>query len=90
MIEHKAALDLIKTIGYRDNKGSFKVAFLKCNRHKKTGGQWVILDNACSCGLPPNCNGHEMVGIRDMQSGKEYAVHNRLIFELNEQEIYWV
>jgi hypothetical protein len=75
---------------YRDGNGTFAATFLKCNRHEKSGGDLVFVDEACCMGLPPNCDGHEMIGIRDMQTGKKYAVHNRLLFQLNNEEIYWV
>jgi hypothetical protein len=31
-----------------------------------------------------------MVGIKDMDSGKRYPVHNRLLFSLNKMEVYWI
>jgi hypothetical protein len=89
-IDIKSALQLIDSKDYRDGKGNFSVIFMTCHRKKKTGGELIRLDNACKCGLPPNCKGHEMRGIKDMETGKPYAVHNRLIFTLNQQEIYWV
>lgn len=89
-IDLKVALQDIDKKDYRDGNGNFAIAFMTCDRTKKTGGEIIILTNACKCGLPPTCKGHEMRGIKDMETGKPYAVHNRLIFTYNEQEIYWV
>lgn len=90
MILLKDALNLIDSKDYRDGNGNFAIAFVTCDRTKKTGGEIIELINACAAGLPPNCKGHEMRGIKDMDSGKPYAVHNRLIFTVNKQEVYWV
>lgn len=89
MIWLKDALSAIRKKDYRDGNGTFKIGFLKCNRYEATGGELVILENACSMGLPPNCKPYAMVGIRCMDTGKPYAVHNYLIFQFNDQEIYW-
>lgn len=83
-------LRLIRERDYRDGKGSFSATFMLCHRHKQTGGELIELTNACCCGLPPNCNGHEMVGIKDMETGKPYPVHNRLLFVIEGKEVYWV
>lgn len=89
-IDLKLALADMKTKDYRDGGGTFGIVFLTANRDKKTGGEIIRLTNAHQCGLPPNCKGHEMRGVKDMATGKPYAVHNRLIFEYNGEEIFWV
>lgn len=90
MIELKMALREIDRMDYRDGQGQFSILFLTCHRDKKSGGEWVHLDRACSMGLPPNSKGKEMRGIRDMDTGKKYAVHNRLMFKFNNEDIFWV
>ena len=90
MLDLKSGIKFIKSRDYRDGNGTFQVAFLKCNRTKKIGGEYVSLENACHCGLPPNCQDHEMIGIMDMDTGKKFAVHIRLLFDLNKQPIYWI
>jgi hypothetical protein len=90
MLSLNDALQIIKLHDYRDGNGSFKAVFMTCHREDKKGGELIELKNACGMGLPPKCAGHEMIGIRDMETGKPYAVHNRLLFTVNEQEIYWV
>lgn len=90
IISLKEALQFIDKHDYRDGNGSFKIAFMLTNRTELTGGDIIILENACRMGLPPNCKDHEMRGIKDMDTGKPYAVHNRLMFSLNDQEIYWI
>lgn len=90
MIDLKQALKEMKQKDYRDNNGSFAIVFLTCNRHLKTGGELINLKNACAMGLPPNCTDHEMRGVKDMETGKRYAVHNRLMFMYNNEEIIWV
>ena len=90
MIDLKHALIEMKQKDFRDNNGNFSVLFLTCNRDKKMGGNWIKIPNACRCGLPPHCKEHEMIGVKDMDTGKKYAIHNRLIFEFNNQPIYWV
>lgn len=90
MIELKHALREIDKMDFRDGNGNFSIVFLTCNRDKKTGGELIRLENANSCGLPPNCKGHEMRGIKDNETEKRYAVHNRLIFQFNNEEIFWI
>jgi hypothetical protein len=90
MIALADALKIIRQHDYRDGNGSFGVVFLTCNRTDRTGGELIELTEACGCGLPPTCKDHDMIGIKDMQTGKPYAVHNKLLFQINKQEIYWV
>lgn len=90
LIELKLALREIDRKDFRDGHGDFSILFLTCNRDKKIGGEFIRLEKACSCGLPPNCKGHEMRGVKDMITGKKYAVHNRLIYEFDNKVIYWV
>jgi len=90
MIALKDTLRAIKLHDYRDGRGTFSVIFLTCNRAKKTGGELIELTEACAMGLPPNCKDSDMIGIKDMSTGKPYAVHNKLIFQFNKQEVYWV
>ena len=75
---------------YRDGNGTFSIQFMTCHRTKKEGGEILSFNSACKCGLPPSCKGQEMRGIKDMETGKPYAIHNRLIFTINGKEIYWV
>lgn len=89
-IEIKDVLTDMKTKDYRDGGKTFSIKFMTCNREKKTGGDIIELKTAHQCGLPPNCKGHEMRGIKDMETGKPYAVHNRLMLEYDGQEIYWI
>src|SRR3546814_10511171 len=89
MVELKDALKQIDEKDHRDGKGSFRILFLTCHRDKRKGGEWISLPRACSMGLPPNSKGKEMRGILCMETGHKYAVHNRLIFQFNSQDIYW-
>lgn len=84
-----AVLADIKTKDYRDNNGTFEIRFVTAHRIKRNGGEFIHLEKACRAGLPPNCDGHEMIGLRDMETGKPYAVHNRLILDYNKQEVFW-
>jgi len=90
MLDLNEALKDMKTKDYRDGGGTFSIAFITCNRDKRTGGDIISIKNAHSCGLPPKCKGHEMRGVKDMDTGKPYAVHNRLIIEYNGHEIFWI
>jgi hypothetical protein len=90
MIELKEALREIDSKDFRDNNGNFSLLFMTCDVNRNTGGELIELTNACKCGLPPGCKGHEMRGIKDMETGKPYAVHNRLIFQFNKKPIFWV
>jgi hypothetical protein len=91
MIALKNALRLMSKKDYRDGNGTFSIVFMTCNRDKKTGGEIVRIDNACQCGLPSNYgNLNEMRGIMDMDTGKKTAVHNRLIFQVDNSEVYWI
>jgi len=91
MIALNNALKLLAAHDYRDGNGTIPIVIMKCNREKKKGGQLIQIDKACSCGLPPTCkNANEMRGVMDMETGKKYAVHNRLIFQINGKEVYWV
>lgn len=90
MIELKDALRDIDRKGYRDQNGSFSITFMTCDVNRHKGGEMISLSNACGCGLPPDSQGQEKRGIKDMDTGRPYVVHNRLIFEYNGKPIYWV
>ena len=89
MIRLKDAISAIGKMDYRDGNGTFSISFLTCDRTKKTGGEIITLEKACGMGLPPNCKLYAMRGIKCMETGKPYAVHNYLIFSFNGQQIYW-
>lgn len=62
----------------------FDVRFLKCNREKKTGGDWVVMKGVVKTGLPFNCADKFMFGVKVPGSGAApVAVHGRLISHLN-------
>jgi len=90
MLELKDALRQLDRMDFRDGNGTFSLVFMTCHRDKETGGELIELPKANRCGLPPNCKDLEMRGIRDAETGKKYAVHNRLMFRMNGKEIYWV
>jgi len=90
MLDYNAALKLIKSKDFRDRKGDFSAVFLSADRTRNTGGDLVCLEHACGCGLPRSCQDQEMIGIMDMDTGRRYPVHTRLIFQIDKQEIYWV
>lgn len=90
MLELKDALRQLDRMDYRDGNGTFSIVFMTCNRDKKAGGEMIELDEANRCGLPPTCKDHEMRGVRCAETGKKYAVHNRLMFRFNGEEIFWV
>lgn len=89
MISLPEVLRKIEEKNHLNVKVVFSLTFLKANRDEKTGGQFVMLEKASSCGLPPNCRSYEMRGVKCLETGKRYAVHNRLMFQYNQQEIYW-
>jgi hypothetical protein len=82
--------ELLKQLEQHDHERSdstFSMVYLDCNRTKRTGGNWVRIDQARKCGLPYHCADHEMRGIVD-ENGKRTAVHLRLIFEFNGNTVY--
>jgi hypothetical protein len=90
VIELKLALRKIDQMDYRDGNGSFSIVFLTADRNRKTGGEFIVLKDANKCGIPSGCKDHEMRGIRCNDTGKKYAVHNRLMFQFNNEDIYWI
>ena len=89
MIEIKLAIREIDSKGQKDGNGTFAVQFMTLDANRGTGGELISIENACGCGLPPSCKGHEMRGIMDLDTHKPYAVHNRLMFQINHLPIYW-
>lgn len=67
----------------------FSIAFLKCDRNKKTGGELVTIARAQKHGLKAFHGYKRMIGIFDHDTGRRAAVHERLIFKFNGQEVYW-
>lgn len=90
MISLRDALQHIDARDYRDSNGTFSIQFMTCHRAKREGGQIITIEKAAKCGLPPNCKGHAMRGIKDSDTGKKTAVHNNLIFTLNGMEVFWI
>ena len=89
MISKRDALRHIDQRDYRDGNGTFPIQFMTCHRALKEGGEIITLEHACKCGLPPTCKGHDMRGIKDMDTGKPYPVHINLMFTVDRKEIYW-
>ena len=90
MISQAAAVEHIKQHDYRDGKGTFAIQFMTCDRTKKEGGEILTIEKACGCGVPPYCKPYYMRGIKDMDTGKKYAVHVPLIFTLDGKDIFWI
>ena len=90
MISQPDAVKHIRRHDYRDGNGAFKAQFMLCDRTKKEGGEILTIENACGCGIPPTCKAYYMVGIKDMDNGKKYAVHVPLLFTLDGKEVFWV
>ncbi|WP_374949626.1 hypothetical protein [Mucilaginibacter sp.] len=83
---------MTSAIHYRDMiklmaAGAFSMVYLSCHRSKKTGGDWITVENVTKCGLPYSCKDHEMIGYRE-ESGKITAVHLRLVFQINGMQVY--
>jgi hypothetical protein len=81
--------DMCKDIDAADHKGTViipSLVYLRCNRTKRTGGDWVRLENIQKCGLPYHCKDHEMRGFKDA-TGKVTPVHLRLIYEYNGMQV---
>ena len=72
-----------------DDMPVFSLKFMKINRSLKKGGDFVYLERAIKCGLTYSCNKNDMRGIKDLDTGKTTAVHNRLIFEFNNEKVFW-
>lgn len=68
---------------------SFSITFMTCNRETKKGGQIITIARAQKTGLKNAPGNKFLIGIYCHDTGKRYPVHERLIFKLNGQEIYW-
>jgi type 1 fimbria pilin len=89
MISLEIALNEMRNAELGKSQKSFAISFLNCNRDKKTGGEMVTIIQAQKHGLKNTPGYRHMVGIYDHNSGKRMAVHERLIFKFNGQEVFW-
>lgn len=71
-----------------ESQKTFSITFLKCNRDKKTGGELISLVKAQKHGLKAQPGYKYMVGIYDPETGRRMAVHEKLIFKFNGQEVF--
>lgn len=81
-IHYREMIKEMEAADHETGKKTFSLVYIDCNRNKRTGGNWIKVENATKCGLPYHCAAHEMRGIVD-EHGKKTAVHLRLIFEFN-------
>lgn len=86
-IPYRDMLKLLESADHENGNQTFSLVYLNCNRNKRTGGEWISIDNAKKCGLPYHCADKEMRGIMDT-NGKVTAVHLRLIFQFNNLTVY--
>ena len=89
MIALETVLNEMRNSEFGKSKKSFAITFLNCNRDKKTGGDLITIINAQKHGLKNTSGYRHLVGIYDHASGKRMAVHERLIFKFNGQEVFW-
>ena len=89
MIALETVLIQMKDAELGKSQKAFALTFLHCNRDKKTGGEMVTIIKAQKHGLKNKPGYRYMVGIFDHNSGKRMAVHERLIFKFNGQEVFW-
>lgn len=89
MISLEEAKKIMDRAEYGKSKESFAISFLSCNRDKKTGGEMVTIINAQKHGLKQRPGYRYMVGIYDLNSNRHNAAHERLIFKINGQEVFW-
>jgi hypothetical protein len=86
-IHYSELLKLFEEADHERGNNTLSLVYLSCNRNKKTGGEWVRVENVKKCGLPYHCADHEMRGIMH-PNGKIDAIHLRLTFEVNGQQVY--
>lgn len=89
MIALEIALNEMKSAELGKSQKSFAITFLNCHRTKKTGGEMITIIQAQKHGLKNAPGYRHMVGILDVNFGKRMAVHERLIFKFNGQEVFW-
>lgn len=82
------ALKIMDRCQYPNDQEVFSILYLKLDRKRKTGGQWVSVDRAQKCGLPYAMKENKMKGLVDLASGKKTAIHYDLVFEFNGMKIY--
>tara|TARA_Y100000758_G_C15866057_1_gene354871 strand:+ start:171 stop:455 length:285 start_codon:yes stop_codon:yes gene_type:complete len=68
----------------------FSIAFVTCNRNKKTGGEIIRLDNAVRVGQKHNTVANKTIGVKQLgNTHHPYAVHTRLILEFNNRKVFY-
>lgn len=82
------ALRVMDKCHYPSDHETFSILYMKLDRRRGTGGQWVRVEKAQKCGLPYAVKDKKMRGLVDLASGKKTAIHYDLIYELNGMKIY--
>ena len=84
------ALDVFDLKGKGDAPVPFDVAYVSCNRSKKTGGKIERMTGVVKTGLPWSMKETFMIGIKVPGSkAKPVAIHNRLIIEVNGEPVFY-
>lgn len=89
MITLDAALEITRRAVFGESQETFSIEYLDCDRDKKTGGNLIQIARAQKHGLKNLAGYKYMIGIYDHETGRRKAVHERLIFKINGQEVYW-
>lgn len=89
MISLEVARELLNEAEYGKSQKCVAITFLSCNRDKKTGGEMITIASAQKHGLRNHPGYRHMFGIYDLTTGKRHAVHERLTFKINGQEVFW-
>ncbi|HEY0056278.1 MAG TPA: hypothetical protein VGB63_13055 [Pedobacter sp.] len=89
MLSLKEGIEILNQAVFGESPKTVSIEFGTCNRDKKSGGEIFKLARAQKHGLRNHPGYKYMVGIYDHETGRHIAVHERLIFKINGQEIYW-
>ncbi|MBC8053746.1 MAG: hypothetical protein H7Y13_11845 [Sphingobacteriaceae bacterium] len=89
MLSLKQGLEILNEAVFGESPKTFSIEFGTCNRDKKSGGDILNIAKAQKHGLKAQSGYKYMLGIYDHETGRRIAVHERLIFKINGQEIYW-
>ncbi len=87
-ISYTEMLKILDRCRYQSSDETLSITFLKCDRKRRTGGQWQTIEKGQICGLPYSVRENEMRGIVNLDSGIKTAFHIQLVFEINGKRVF--
>ncbi len=82
------AFRVMDEVDARGKAKPFSIAFVQCDRNRRTGGKIKRLDKAVRCGASHHLQRNRQISVKRADGkGHPYPVHLRLIMRINNEPV---